>query len=170
MIIRKIQIEDLPTRVLWMNNPQVYSTMHFEVPILMENTIKWFENNQQKDNRLDVTILENDEIVAFGGYTAIDRKVGKAETYLFADPIKHHHGIGTRAKMLMCKYGFEALQLNKLYFVANEENLPIIRVNEKCGFVKEGRMRQEYVASDGTLKDMLYYGLLKSDWEKQNKL
>ena len=170
MIIRKIQIEDLPTRVLWMNNPQVYSTMHFEVPILMENTIKWFENNQQKDNRLDVTILEDDEIVAFGGYTSIDRKVGKAETYLFADPIKHHHGIGTRAKMLMCKYGFEDLQLNKLYFVANEENLPIIRVNEKCGFVKEGRLRQEYIASDGTLKDMLYYGLLRSDWEKQNIL
>lgn len=170
MIIRKLEKADLEKRVKWMNNPQVYSTMHFEVPILMENTLKWFEKNQQLANRFDVTILENDEIVAFGGYTAIDRKVGKAETYLFADPIKHHHGIGTRAKLLMCKYGFEDLQLNKLYFVANEENLPIIRVNEKCGFVKEGRLRQEYVASDGTLKDMLYYGLLKSDWEKQNKL
>lgn len=169
MIIRRIQKEDLPTRVAWMNNPKVYSSMHFDVPILLENTIKWYENNLQKSNRLDITILDEDEIVAFGGYTSIDSKVGKAETYLFADPIKQHRGIGTRAKMLMCQYGFEKLRLNKLYFVANEDNYPIIRVNEKCGFIQEGRLRKEYVASDGTLKDMLYYGLLKEDWNNQSK-
>ena len=107
--------------------------------------------------------------MAFGGYTSIDSKVGKAETYLFADPIKQHRGIGTKAKMLMCQYGFEVLGLNKLYFVANEDNYPIIRVNEKCGFIQEGRLRKEYVASDGTLKDMLYYGLLKEDWNNQSK-
>lgn len=170
MEIRKLQKQDLETRVQWMNNPKIYSCMHFEVPILMDKTIQWYENNLTNENRFDVTVLEDGVVVAFGGFTSINREIGKAETYLFADPIKHHHGIGTRAKMLMCKYGFEDLQLNKLYFVANEDNLPIIRVNEKCGFVKEGRLRQEYIANDGTLKDMFYYGLLKSDWEKQNKL
>ena len=167
MIIRRIQKEDLPVRVAWMNNPKVYSSMHFKVPILLENTIKWYENNLNKDNRFDITILKDNEIVAFGGYTSIDRRVGKAETYLFADPIKHHHGIGTEAKMLMCQYGFEVLGLNKLYFVANEDNLPIIRVNEKCGFVMEGRLRQEYLTTKGELKDMLYYGLLKVEWKKK---
>lgn len=170
MEIRAIQLEDLPSRVAWMNNPDVYSSMHFEVPILLENTVKWFERNQKNDSRVDVTILEEGEIVAFGGFTTIDRKVGKAETYLFANPELHHKGIGTRAKMLMCQYGFEELGLNKLYFVANEDNYPIIRVNEKCGFIQEGRLRQEYVTADGELKDMLYYGLLKQEWLKKNEL
>ena len=70
----------------------------------------------------------------------------------------------------MCKYGFEELNLNKLYFVANEDNCPIIKVNEKCGFVLEGRLRQEYLTANGEYKDMLYYGLLKSDWEKSSLL
>ena len=170
MEIRSIQLDDLPLRVAWMNTPEVYSSMHFDVPILMENTIKWFERNRDNDSRLDVTILEDGEIVAFGGFTAIDHKVRKAETYLFANPGLHHRGIGTRAKMMMCKYGFEDLGLNKLYFVANEDNYPILRVNEKCGFVQEGRLRQEYLTSEGEMKDMLYYGLLKEDWIKRNAL
>ena len=167
MIIRRIQKEDLPVRVAWMNNPKVYSSMHFDVPILLENTIKWYENNLKKDNRFDIAVLKDNEIVAFGGYTSIDRVVGKAETYLFTNPMQHHHGIGTEAKMLMCQYGFEVLGLNKLYLVANEDNYPIIRVNEKCGFVMEGRLRQEYLTTKGELKDMLYYGLLKEDWKKK---
>lgn len=170
MEIRAIQLDDLPLRVAWMNKPEVFSSMHFDVPILLDNTIKWFERNQKNDNRVDVTILEDGEIVAFGGYTAIDYKVGKAETYLFTNPELHHRGIGTRAKMLMCKYGFEDLRLNKLYFVANEDNYPILRVNEKCGFIQEGRLRQEYLTAEGVRKDMLYYGLLKEDWYKKNEL
>lgn len=172
MIIRKIEKEDLATRVLWMNDSRVYSTMHFEVPILLENTIKWFERIQENPDRLDVSIVENNEIVAFGGFTTIDRKVGKAETYLFADPDKQNQGIGTKAKLLMCQYGFETLNLNKLIFVANQDNAQIIRVNEKIGFVLEGRLRKEYLASDGTLIDLLYYGLLRTEWEeiiKRNK-
>lgn len=170
MEIRTIQYEDLPLRVAWMNNPKVYSSMHFDVPILLENTINWFNRNQNNNSRLDVTILESEKIVAFGGFTSIDSKVGKAETYLFSDPEMHHQGFGTRAKMLMCKFGFEELGLNKLYFVANEDNYPIIRVNEKCGFILEGKLRQEYLTVDGERKSMLYYGLLKEDWLKKTAI
>lgn len=168
MFLRKIEKSDLPTRVAWMNNPKVYSTMHFDVPILLENTVHWFERNLLKTNRVDVTFVDNEQIVAFGGFTSIDTMVGKAETYLFTDPANHHHGIGTRAKLLMCQYGFEELGLNKLYFLANEDNAPIIKLNEKCGFTLEGRLRQEYRTAEGKLKDMLYFGLLKNDWTNKS--
>jgi hypothetical protein len=77
--------------------------------------------------------------------------------------------IGTRAKKLICKFGFEQLGLNKLYFITNEDNFASIRVNEKCGFKLEGRMRQEYITKDGERKDRLYYGLLKEEWEAANE-
>lgn len=169
MIIRKLEREDLPTRVEWMNNPKIYSSMHFDVPILMENTIRWYESNLTKENRCDIVVLEDDEIVAFGGFTSINHEVGKAETYLFADPIHLHKGIGTRAKKMMCKFGFEELGLNKLYFITNEDNYPSIRVNEKCGFKLEGRLRQEYVKPSGERLDRLYYGLLKEEWTDETE-
>lgn len=169
MIIRRLQKEDLPTRVEWMNNPKIYSSMHFEVPILMENTIRWYESNLTNEKRFDITVLEDGEIVAFGGFTSIDRTVGKAETYLFASPFQLHKGIGTRAKKLICQYGFETLGLDKIYFVTNEDNYASIRVNEKCGFKLEGRLRKEYLTKDGNRLDRLYYGLLKEEWLQENE-
>ena len=165
MEIRKLEKEDLETRVLWMNNPKIYSSMHFEIPILFNKTIQWYENNVGNDNRFDVTLLEDGVIVAFGGFTSINREIGKAETYLFADPFHLHVGIGTQAKKLICNFGFEQLGLNKLYFITNEDNFASIRVNEKCGFKLEGRLRQEYVRGDKRL-DRLYFGLLREEWEK----
>ena len=131
MEIRRLQREDLETRVLWMNNPLIYSNMHFEVPILMDKTILWYENNLTNENRFDITVLEDGLIVAFGGFTSINREIGKAETYLFTNPGMLHKGIGTRAKKLICSYGFTELGLNKLYFITNEDNYASIRVNEK---------------------------------------
>lgn len=167
MEIRRLSFEDLPTRVEWMNNPLVYSSMHFEVPILLDKTIKWYERNLTDDNRFDITVLEDGEIAAFGGFTSINREVGKAETYLFANPAMLHKGIGTRAKKLMCQFGFEKLGLNKLFFITNEDNYASIRVNEKCGFKLEGRLRQECV-KDGRKRDRLYFGLLKEEWIKND--
>ena len=164
MIIRRLEKGDLETRVEWMNNPLIYSSMHFEVPILMERTLQWYESNLTNDKRFDVTVLEDGEIVAFGGFTSINREIGKAETYLFASPFQLHKGIGTRAKKLICEFGFKDLGLNKIYFITNEDNYASIRVNEKCGFKLEGRLRKEYLTKDGEFKDRLYFGLLKEEW------
>ena len=168
MIIRRLEKGDLETRVEWMNNPLIYSSMHFEVPILMERTLQWYESNLTNDKRFDVTVLEDGEIVAFGGFTSINREIGKAETYLFASPFQLHKGIGTRAKKLICEFGFKELGLNKIYFITNEDNYASIRVNEKCGFKLEGRLRKEYLTKDGEFKDRLYFGLLKEEWTGKN--
>ena len=166
MIIRRLEKGDLETRVEWMNNPLIYSSMHFEVPIMMERTLQWYESNLTNDKRFDVTVLEDGEIVAFGGFTSINREIGKAETYLFASPFQLHKGIGTRAKKLICEFGFKELGLNKIYFITNEDNYASIRVNEKCGFKLEGRLRKEYLTKNGDYKDRLYFGLLKEVWEE----
>ncbi len=167
MIIRRLVKGGLEARVEWMNNPLIYSSMHFEVPIMMERTLQWYESNLTNDKRFDVTVLEDGEIVAFGGFTSINREIGKAETYLFASPFQLHMGIGTRAKKLICEFGFKELGLNKIYFITNEDNYASIRVNEKCGFKLEGRLRKEYLTKDGEFKDRLYFGLLKEEWTSE---
>ena len=167
MEIRRLTFEDLPTRVEWMNNPLIYSSMHYEIPILLDKTIQWYERNLTDDKRCDITVLEDGEIVAFGGFTSINREIGKAETYLFASPVHLHMGIGTRAKKFICDFGFKELGLNKIYFITNEDNFASIRVNEKCGFKLEGRLRKEYLTKEGEFKDRLYYGLLKEEWNPE---
>ena len=167
MIVRKIAKEDLPIRVDWMNNPKIYSSMHYDIPITLEKTIAWWESNQQKDSRVDLAFIEDDKIVAMGGITSIDRSILKAETYLFVDPEQLGKGWGAKAKKLLIDYAFEILNLNKLYVVTNEDNVASIKVQQKFGYLLEGRFRQEYVTSNGDLKDRLYFGLLKNEWNNQ---
>ena len=124
MKIRRINTGDLPTRVVWMNNAHVYKTMHFTPPISLENTKKWYEGNLNNDKRFDAAFVDNNgELVAFGGLTNIDYTVRKAEFYIFVNPDMHGKGIGTIATIMLCKYGFDILQLHKIYLYTNASNI-----------------------------------------------
>ena len=165
MIVRRLEERDLQLRVSWMNSAKVYSNMHFDVPVLMDNTIKWFRNNLGNEKRADWTFEDNDVVVAFGGLTNINCAVNKAELYIFVNPKSQKSGIGTQATFLLCRYGFEQLGLNKIYLETNEDNLAARRVYEKCGFILEGNHREEYISQDGHLLSRMYYGLLKSEYK-----
>ena len=169
MEIRRLRKEDLETRVAWMNNPAIYESMHFDVPVMLDKTLEWFKGNLGSKKRADLVVEDNDEIVAFGGITGIDEKILKAETYLFVSPFKHHCGIGTKAKRLMIDYAFNEMGLNKLFVVTNENNEASIALQRKYGYQLEGRFREEYILADGTKMDRLYFGLLKKDWEETPK-
>ena len=163
MIIRKIKLDDLSTRVEWMNNPAIFMNMHYEIPVYFDKTKLWFERNNNNQNRCDIVFEDNNKIVAFGGLTDINTEVKKAELYIFVDPNLHKEGIGTMATKLLCKYGFNQLNLNKIYLETNEDNLAARRVYQKCGFKLEGIHREEYRKKNGQLLNRIYYGLLKGE-------
>ena len=168
MIVRRLEENDLQLRVSWMNNEKVYKSMHFEVPVVMGNTINWFRNNIGNDKRADLAFEIEGKIVAFGGLTSINREVNKAELYIFVNPEAQKGGIGTKATILLCQYGFEQIGLNKIYLETNEDNVAARRVYEKCGFKLEGEHREEYKDEDNHMISRMYYGLLKSEFHEKN--
>ena len=124
-----------------------------------------FANNIGNKQRSDLVLCDtNNVIVAFCGITNIDSKLRKGEIYTFVNPYEHHKGIGTIAKQLMIEYAFKNLNLNKVYSIVNEDNVPSSRINEKLGFKLEGRIRQDDVNEDGKFRDRLYYGLLQNEY------
>lgn len=166
MEIRRLAFGDLFTRVEWMNNPAIYKTMHFEVPITLEKTEQWFKNNIGNEKRIDMVVVDAEEIVAFCGITSIDPIIKKGESYTFVHPDKKGKGIGTIARTLLLDYVFGEFGLNKVYCYTNEDNLGSCHLSEKLGFKLEGRHRKEYLTPEGKWKDRLYYGLLKEEWLK----
>lgn len=164
MKIRKISQADLAERVRWMNNPAVYSTMHFVPPVSLEKTIEWHRKNQSCPSRCDM-VFEGDDgaLLAMGGLTAIDFTVRKAELYIFVNPERQRQGIGTLATRMLCKYGFDVLQLHKIYLYTNSTNTGGRKTYEKTGFRLEGVHRDEMV-TDEKYQDRLYYGLLAGDF------
>ena len=155
MIIRKLEKSDLGERVAWMNNPQVFRTMHFTPPISLENTIVWFERNKSIPTRC---------LVAMGGLTNIDYTTRKAEFYIFVNPSRQKEGIGTMSTKMLCKYGFEILKLHKIYLFTNNSNIGARKTYEKVGFKLEGIHRDEMIDEE-KYDDRLYYGLLSSEFD-----
>lgn len=165
MIIRHITEDDLRIRVSWMNDPKVYSSMHYTIPVLLDNTIAWYNNICQNSSRSDFVFEVDNEVVAMGGLTSIDTSLKKAELYIFVCPYIQSKGTGTQATYLLCKYGFETLGLDKIYLVTNESNIPAQRVYEKVGFKLEGRLRKEVIVNK-VVEDRLYYGLFAHELVK----
>lgn len=160
--LRRIQEIDLQTRVKWMNNDVVYGNMHFIPPISIENTQRWYIKNLNNETRLDVVFEDNGNLVAMGGLTNIDYKIRKAEFYIFVNPELHHQGYGKKSTYLLCKYGFDVLQLHKIFLYANCNNERARRTYEAVGFKLEGRLRDEMLCHEKYL-DRVYYGLLSNE-------
>lgn len=163
MKIRLLASSDLSTRVKWMNNPAVYKTMHFIPPISLEKTIQWHSKNVNNSSRCDMVFEDEDgKLVAMGGLTSIDYSVKKAEFYIFVNPDRQKQGIGSEATYLLCKYGFDVLQLHKIYLYTNASNVGARRTYEKIGFTLEGVHRNEMIA-DERYEDRLYYGIIATE-------
>lgn len=165
MKIRLLTRNDLPQRVEWMNDPLVYKNMHFIPPISLEKTLEWHSKNQNNSSRCDVVFEDEDgNLVAMGGLTNIDYTVRKAEFYIFVNPKKQRMGIGSQAANILCKYGFDILNLNKIYLFMNATNTAARRTYEKVGFMLEGRHRDEMICNE-KYEDRLYYGLLSTEFK-----
>lgn len=46
------------------------------------------------------------------------------------------------------------------------DNIPMRKALTKCGFVKEGYLRDAWENDDGTIMDTLIYAITRRDWEK----
>ena len=72
----------------------------------------------------------------------------------------HGKGYGTDAIRTLCQFGFDELNLHKIKAVVFDFNEPALRCYEKCGFVREGLLKQE-IYREGAYHDVVMMGLIK---------
>jgi RimJ/RimL family protein N-acetyltransferase len=77
-------------------------------------------------------------------------------------------GIGTECTKLMVVYGFEKLNLNRIWLGVNADNIGGVRAYEKAGFIKEGILRQEQYRNF-RYYDVVRMSVLRSEYEKLRK-
>ena len=70
-------------------------------------------------------------------------------------------GYGTEALAEMTRFCFESTQLQRLWTKVDVRNLPSQRILEKCGYSREGLVRQGKMVN--TWCDYYIYGILASD-------
>ncbi|MDX1907980.1 MAG: GNAT family protein [Bacteroidia bacterium] len=83
---------------------------------------------------------------------------------LIGDKTAWGKGYGAESCQLVLAYGFNRLNLHKIWLAVYANNPAAIRLYEKIGFVHEGRQREQ-VFSDGVYVDKLFMGMLAHEWK-----
>ena len=164
--IRKFEKTDIPRKVEWINNPENNQFLHYDIPICVEKTEKWFESHIGDDTRYDAVIEADGVPVGTIGLLSIDRKNSKAEYYIAMGEVAYKgKGVAKAASRLILAYAFETLGLNRVYLFTEVENVAAQRLFERVGFVKEGIIRQD-ILSHRKYVDRMAYGYLREEWNR----
>jgi ribosomal-protein-serine acetyltransferase len=112
---------------------------------------------------------ETDTLIGYLCIKNINRSLGKCELAYFVDKDFEGRGIITRAVANALSVCFNRLGMNKVYICTSPENMASQKVALKHGFRQEGILRSEFKNGQGGLEDIFYFGLLKSDYTKNEK-
>lgn len=163
--IRKFEKSDIPKKVEWINNPANNRFLHYNIPLSIEGTERWFDSHQGETTRYDAVIEADGVPVGTIGLLSIDRKNSKAEYYIaMGETAYKGKGVAKEASRLILAYGFEELGLNRIYLFTEADNIAAQKLFERVGFKREGILKQD-VYSHGAFADRIAYGFLKEEWK-----
>jgi len=77
-------------------------------------------------------------------------------------------GYGSQALRMLLRFAFSELNLYRVTVPVQEYNVAAIALLKKFGFVEEVRRRQS-LDRDGRRWDLLVFGLLQDEWQKQTE-
>lgn len=165
--IRKFEREDIPKKVEWINNPANNRFLHYDIPLDVEKTQKWFDSIEGRKDRYDAVIEADGVPCGTIGLLNIDKRNSKAEYYIaMGEVLLKGKGISTKASKLILEFGFKNLGLNRIYLFTEIDNIPAQRLFEKVGFLREGCIRSDIV-SHGQFVDRYEYSIIRNEYLKE---
>lgn len=159
--LRDFCFEDIERKVRWINDPENHRYLHYDLPLEVEKTIRWFQS-RNPEKRLDCTIEFEGEPVGVIGLLEIDKVNRKAEYYItIGEHSCKQKGVATAASRLLLQYGFETLQLNKIYLNVDARNTAACALYGKIGMICEGVFAED-LFHNGAFIDRKRYAILRS--------
>lgn len=99
----------------------------------------------------------------------IDYRISKCELGYFIDEDFQGKGITSNMVANALDFCFGELVMNKVFICTSEINLASQRIALKHNFKQEGILRDEFRNGDGELQNTVYFGLLKSEYTRDEK-
>ncbi len=169
--LRAYRREDLPLALKYINQPEVKTNLVIGVPFPLkpEEEEKWYEGisvSKPENYSFAIETLAKPHYIGGCGLNKIDWKNRVAQVGIFIGPERYRgRGYGTDAMRVLLRFIFDQMNMNKVRLEVFSFNDRAIRSYQKCGFVREGVMRQE-LFRNGRYHDIVAMGILRDEWEK----
>lgn len=105
-------------------------------------------------------VILQDTLIGLAMIKNIDKRVPKCELAYWIDQKHSGKGYGTAATQLALNYSLETLGIKKVFLRIDPKNAGSIRVAEKCGFLREGYLKNDFRTGTGELIDLVYMAYL----------
>ncbi len=162
--LRPLKKEDLAFLYDMRTNPDVMNYWFEEPYASMENLIKFYES-EGSDSHRQFILYHSNEKVGYMGLFNIDTRHRHAEFGIMITPSQQGKGYATEATRLIVEYGFNQLNLNKLFLYVDKHNEKAAHIYKKVGFKIEGDLKNHYFVN-GSYHDVLFMSVFQEDYIK----
>ncbi|UZR95292.1 GNAT family N-acetyltransferase [Chondrinema litorale] len=169
--LSQLQAADIPNIVSYASNKKVADmTMNIPHPYKEEDAIYWINSANEGFKRrtqftFRVAIKESNKFIGGMGLK-IDNRFNKAELgYWIGEPY-WGNGYATEAAGAVLSFGFEVLNLNKIFATHLIDNPASGKVMKKNGMIKEAEL-VEHFRKDEKYLTVVQYRLTRKEYEER---
>jgi ribosomal-protein-alanine N-acetyltransferase len=160
----------------WFNDEAVcLGNSHHVFPYTSESALRYIRQVYENRTQLVLAIVLRKGDVHIGNIALqhIHPVYHTAEfSIIIGDKSAWGSGVGKEAGRLICDHGFNAMNLHRIACGTFENNIPMQRLAQYLGMVKEG-VRRKAAFKDGGYLDIIEYGVLKEEylelWSKKER-
>jgi len=162
--LRPVREDDLPHFQRWLNDPDVRQWLTLPKGPTMEEERQWWEAEQRNPDDI-VWAIETMDGRLLGDLALRPNPLGRwADLGIcIGEKALWGQGHGTDAVHTVLRYAFLGMRLNRVSLTTDELNARALRCYEKCGFVREGLMRQHRLI-DGQFHNSVLMGVLREEF------
>jgi RimJ/RimL family protein N-acetyltransferase len=163
--LRPLAEPDLRTCVEWMHDREVTRWLaSVGDPPTLADEQEWYDRRRADPDSV-MWAIETEEGRLIGNVELrLTPSARRAEMgIVIGDKSAWDKGYGTNTVRMVLRYAFEELELNRVDLTTDEENHRAIRCYEKCGFMREGLLRQHRFV-DGEFGNTLAMAVLREEW------
>ena len=165
--LRLVEEADLEQIARWRNEPEISKLFFNTFPIATSGQKKWYVENILFSEKKKLFIITTKDGKSIGtlGLDDIDFKNQNAEygNMLIGDKEYLNKGYAKDAILTILRFAFEELNVHRIYLKNFEHNQKALTLYEKCGFRKEGILRDSFY-TQGEFKNIVIMAILRHEF------
>lgn len=172
--LRTLERSDLENVLSWINDASIAIPMGIDYPKSKKEQDIWYSRLLRDRAKKVFAIVSKKNNLHIGNLSIdqLDYRIRKARVSIFIGKKKFRKcGFGYDALITFLEYCFNHLNLHRIYLEVNCDNKVAIALYKKCGFKKEGMLRDDEFVNGKYINrfvmSILDYEFVRHAYEKQ---
>ncbi|MCK4352476.1 UDP-4-amino-4,6-dideoxy-N-acetyl-beta-L-altrosamine N-acetyltransferase [candidate division WOR-3 bacterium] len=141
------------------NSPQINRYLFTDVHISKRDQEKWYQK-YLKNKKYLIFVVQADCLIGYTQITHIDNANRSCEVGFCIAPGYQGEGYGKELVRKIVDYAFKKLNMHRVYLELFADNERAINLYKKCGFKKEGLLRDK-ILKRGKFRDVVIMSIIK---------